>query len=62
MKHPPLHVVIDEDQFRRLVAGDPILIEIKFTERMIVTLRNRLGRPPDPPQAVEFLPARYRRK
>jgi hypothetical protein len=75
MKHPPLRVVIDEAGFRRLVSGNPILahstaglrVEIALSDigwqrmvQAIIDAATEPHRPPDPPQAREFLPVRRR--
>jgi hypothetical protein len=72
----PIRVVIDEAKFRELVAGkvascwtgshqvEIILADIGW-QRMIdavITAITEPHRPPDPPQAREFLPARKKRR
>jgi hypothetical protein len=72
----PLRIVIDETAFRRLVAGELvthavgnrqvelILSDIGWTKMMhaIGEAIERGRRPPDPPQAREFLPWRGGRR
>jgi hypothetical protein len=73
----PIRIIIGENQFRRLVAGNLIPIKTASGQQVHVTLAD-IGpkamiwaivemieagrRPPDPPEAREFLPARGRRR
>jgi hypothetical protein len=76
MNHdPPLRIALDEAGFRQLVAGQVVLerttsglrVEIILSDigwtRMIRAVFDGMPEqnPPDPPQAVEFLPRRRAR-
>jgi hypothetical protein len=69
-----LRAILGESQFRELLARRPITVQIPGGENLELVLAdiNRVRlfeihlevveRPPDPPQAREFLPARKKRR
>jgi hypothetical protein len=62
----PIRVVLDEARFRRLVAGQPvtvrggveIVVDLSWRKMIDAVLEGAepRRRPPDPPEAREFLP------
>jgi hypothetical protein len=68
-----MRAILGESQFRALLARQPITVQVPSGENLELVLagvtRERLleihlelmDKPPDPPQAKEFLPARKKR-